>query len=93
VPDNFLAIVTFYSFAILVLGGVGNHKGAILGAVVIWTLFEVGNNLTNLPFFRAHGIQFAGPPQNILVGLVLVLVVMLRPQGVVGSKEEMALGK
>lgn len=93
VPENFLSIVTFYSFAILVLGGVGNHKGAIIGAAIIWGIFEFANNLTSLEFFRDRGIQFAGPPQAILIGLVLILVVVLRPQGLVGSKEEMALGK
>src|SRR5581483_1831046 len=93
VPDYFLSIVTFYSFAILVLGGVGNHKGAIIGAILIWTIFELGNNLTSLQFFKDHHLDFAGPPQTILVGLVLILVVMLRPQGIVGSKEEMSFGK
>ncbi len=93
VPEDFLAIVTFYSFAILVLGGVGNHKGAIVGAILIWGIFELAGNLTSLPFFTQHHIAFAGPPQAILVGLVLILVVMLRPQGLVGSKEEMSLGK
>ncbi|MEA3201708.1 MAG: neutral amino acid transport system permease protein [Thermoplasmata archaeon] len=93
VPEDFLALVTFYTFAILVLGGVGNHKGALIGALVIWGIFELASNVSSLDFFKQHGIQFAGPPQSMFVGLVLILVVMLRPQGVVGKKEEMSLGK
>ena len=93
VPTHFLAVVTFIVFAMLVLGGIGNHRGAILGAVVIWGIFELGGSLNNLALFREHGINWAGPLQNIFVGLVLILVVMFRPQGAVGNKEELSLGK
>lgn len=90
VPEDFLSLVTFYSLAILILGGIGNHKGAIVGAFILFGVIELGSNLT---FLQRYGIQFAGPLQNIFVGLVLILVVMLRPQGAIGSKEEMVLGK
>ena len=93
VPTHFLAPVTFIVFAMLVLGGVGNHRGAILGAVLIWGIFELGGSLNTVAFFQENGIEWAGPLQNIFVGLVLILVVMFRPQGAVGSKEELSLGK
>lgn len=93
VPTHFLAFVTFTVFAMLILGGIGNHKGAILGAVLIWGIYELGGSLNNLAFFREHGIEWAGPLQNIFVGLLLVLVVMFRPQGAVGNKEELLHGK
>jgi ABC-type branched-subunit amino acid transport system permease subunit len=92
-PTHFLAVVTFTVFAMLVLGGIGNHRGAILGAILIWGIFELGGSLNSVPFLAERGIQWAGPLQNIFVGLVLVLVVMFRPQGAVGSKEELSLGK
>ena len=92
-PTYFPALVTFEVFAMLVLGGIGNHRGAILGAVLILGIFQLGGSLNGLEFFRERGIQWAGPLQYMFVGLVLILVVMFRPQGAVGSKEELSLGK
>ena len=93
VPEHFLSVTTFYAVAILVLGGMGNHRGAVLGAVILWGVFEFSGNLTNLEWFRAQGISFQGAPQQVFVGLVLILVVMFRPQGAIGNKEELSYGK
>lgn len=90
VPEHFLPAVTFYTFAMLVLGGVGNHKGAILGAVIIWGVIEIAGNLN---YLEGVDIDFAGPLQSMFVGLLLILVVMFRPQGAVGNKEELSHGK
>lgn len=92
-PEHFLSVATFFTLAILVLGGIGNHRGALLGSVILWGLFEFARNLSNLPFFRARDISFAGPPEQIFVGLILILVVLFRPQGAIGNKEEMSYGK
>ncbi|HWH08871.1 MAG TPA: branched-chain amino acid ABC transporter permease, partial [Candidatus Thermoplasmatota archaeon] len=89
-PDDFAPIVTFYAFIVLVLGGVGNHKGAILGSVLFWGILQAAGSLT---FLQRYGIEFAGPLEVIFIGVVLILVMMFRPQGAVGSKEEMVLGK
>lgn len=86
-PEHFLTIVTFFAFIILVMGGIGNHKGAILGAIILWGIFSLADSLTGLAFISA------GPMQNILVGVVLVLVMMLRPHGAIGRKEELVLGR
>lgn len=93
IPTHFLAFITFTVFAMLVLGGMGNHKGAILGAVLVWGIFELGGSLNNVAFFRERGIEWAGPLQNMFVGLILILVVLFRPQGAVGNKEELSYGK
>ncbi|HVM45656.1 MAG TPA: branched-chain amino acid ABC transporter permease, partial [Candidatus Thermoplasmatota archaeon] len=86
-PEHFLVVVTFFAFIILVMGGIGNHKGAVLGAVILWGIFSLADSLTGLAFIKA------GPIQNILIGLVLILVMMLRPYGAIGRKEELVLGK
>ena len=85
-PEHFLNITTFFAFIILVMGGIGNHRGALLGAILLWGIFELANNLTGSLFA-------AGPTQNIFVGVVLILVMMLRPHGAIGRKEELVLGK
>lgn len=88
-PEHYLPIVTFFAFIIVVMGGIGNHKGAILGAILLWGIFSLADSLTKFGFTLIE----AGPKQNVLVGLVLVLIMMLRPHGAIGRKEELVLGK
>lgn len=99
-PTDLLPTVTFYTIAILVLGGIGNHKGALIGSALIWGIFEFAGSMNNV--FRADCraddphwyirvfCDFAGPKQQLLTGLVLILVILFRPQGAVGNKEELA---
>lgn len=90
-PEHFVPLITFNAWIILVLGGVGNHKGAVAGAILLWGIYEIAGHLTLL---EKVGIRdLAGPPQAILIGLLLVLVMMFRPQGALGRKEEMLFGK
>lgn len=89
-PEHFLSVATFTAFIILVMGGIGNHKGAILGAILLWGIYELAGNLTIL---ERYGFGFAGPVQALFIGIVLVLVMMFRPQGALGKKEELILGK
>lgn len=102
-PSDFLPTFTFYAVAILILGGIANHKGAILGAVILWGIFQFAGSMNNAfadectagdaSWFVDIFCDFAGPKQQLLVGLVLILVVMFRPQGAVGNKEELAHAK
>jgi branched-chain amino acid transport system permease protein len=38
-PEDFLSILTFQVWTMLVVGGSGNNRGAIAGAVVVWALW------------------------------------------------------
>ena len=85
---QFLPIVTFYAFIIIVMGGIGSHKGAIIGSVILWGIFFGAQNAG----LENFGVE-AGPAQLIVVGVVLILVMMFRPQGLVGRKEELLFAK
>lgn len=85
-PEHFLNITTFFAFIVLVMGGIGNHRGAILGAILLWGIFELASNLSGELFA-------AGPAQQIFIGVVLIVVMMARPHGAIGRKEELVLGK
>ncbi len=37
-PDNYYSIPTFQVWAMLIVGGSGNNRGALIGAVVVWAL-------------------------------------------------------
>lgn len=102
-PTDFLPIFTFYAVAILVLGGIGNHKGAVIGAAVLWGIREFAANMNTLfrsecaagdaNIFVSIFCDFAGAKEQMLIGLVMVVVILFRPQGVVGNKEELAHAK
>jgi branched-chain amino acid transport system permease protein len=84
-PGEFLPIMTFQVWAMLIVGGSGSNRGALVGTFVIWALwtFSGAAIVSALPAgLQAHG----GAIQAILVGLILVLTLLLRPHGIMGAK-------
>ena len=87
IPDEFLPIFTFLGYAVLILGGLASYFGVAAGAIVFWTIFE-GLRFLELPFdeVQIRALQF------IVLGLVLILLMAFRPQGMFGKRQEMVLG-
>ena len=84
-PSDFMPILTFQIWAMLIVGGSGSNGGAILGSFVIWGLWTLSGALIVSvlpPQYQAQG----GAVQSILVGLVLVLTLLLRPSGLLGAR-------
>lgn len=86
--QSFEPLVTFLAYAVLVLGGLASFGGVLAGTIIFWFLLEGlreidlgldGNQIASLRF--------------IVAGLVLILLMAFRPQGVFGKKEEMVLGE
>jgi branched-chain amino acid transport system permease protein len=88
VPDEFDPVFTIFGFVIVILGGLGSYVGVILGSVILMTVLE-GTRYVELPLSsdKVAAIRF------IIVGLVLILLMAFRPQGILGSKQEMLLGE
>jgi branched-chain amino acid transport system permease protein len=86
-PQSFEPLFTFIGYAVLVLGGLATYVGVALGAVLLWTLLEATRYL-ELPLAaeKVAAIRF------MLVGVVLILLMAFRPQGILGKREEMVLG-
>jgi branched-chain amino acid transport system permease protein len=86
-PDDYEPLVTFYAYGVLVLGGLANYWGVAIGAMILWTLLEA-TRFVDLPISdeRQAALRFA------IVGLVLILLMAFRPQGMFGKREEMVLG-
>ncbi|HMK91693.1 MAG TPA: branched-chain amino acid ABC transporter permease, partial [Thermoleophilia bacterium] len=76
-PSSFLLMQSFLILSLVVLGGMGNIAGPILGAVIWIGLQEYLNNFT---FVQIHP-----ETRGIALGLVLVLLMVFRPQGLLGS--------
>jgi ABC-type branched-subunit amino acid transport system permease subunit len=89
-PSNFNSLITFQAWTIVMIGGAGNNLGVILGAVI----FQIYNALPRfLPEqIRADGGRFEAI-QLIMIGLTLILLMLWRPQGILGNKDELTLNR
>jgi branched-chain amino acid transport system permease protein len=85
-PGTYSADFTFIGFAILVLGGLGRYAGVALGSTLLWFVLE-GARFIDLPL---PGDKVAAI-RLLIVGLVLIFVMVLRPQGLLGRRQEMVL--
>jgi len=84
-PTDFLPILTFEIWAMLIAGGSGNNRGAILGSILIWAFWTGTGSVAQavLP----SGLQVKGGAlQVILIGLVLLGILMARPRGIIGEE-------
>ena len=95
-PEMFLPQVTFFAFAIMILGGTGTVLGPTLGAVVFWFLLTglqsgIRSVVDSGAIPGVAGGQAVGAVSLIAVGLLLMVLMIRRPQGVLGNREELRL--
>lgn len=83
-PFDFLPILTFQVWAMLIAGGSGNNRGALLGALVVWSIWSASGVAVTKLVPPSHAAQGAAV-QVILIGLVLILVLLFRPHGLLGE--------
>jgi branched-chain amino acid transport system permease protein len=102
-PDDFLFVVSITVLVMVVLGGMGNITGVIVGALVIYFVLNsflpalppAIESLTNSVGLSSWNVQNGDWPGlagevgrlNFLIyGLILVLMMLLRPQGIFPSR-------
>jgi ABC-type branched-subunit amino acid transport system permease subunit len=89
-PDQFKFVVSFAVLAMVVLGGMGNHWGVAIGAFVLFIIQTVLLKQLNQFFDRVEvpvlsDIDFI-QYQFLLYGLALVIMMLLRPEGLFPSQ-------
>ena len=83
-PNMFLPQESLFVWLALILGGSGNNRGALLGSAVLLGLLEGSRFLKDvIPFLT--GVQLAAA-QQILVGVVLVVLMIRRPEGLLPER-------
>tara|TARA_X000000368_G_scaffold230706_1_gene182184 strand:+ start:1798 stop:2853 length:1056 start_codon:yes stop_codon:yes gene_type:complete len=87
---TFVPLLTFYVWAIMILGGVGSLSGPIFGSIIFWVIISETDKLAGLIFENANGQQLAGV-RFVLVGLLIMVLMIFRPSGLLGKKEELLL--
>ncbi|MDA2815094.1 branched-chain amino acid ABC transporter permease [Nocardiopsis sp. RSe5-2] len=92
-PDQFMPQVTFYLWAMLLLGGAARTFGPVLGPMLLWFLLTAFDESLRqlvaagaLPFIDGSDI---GALRHAFVGLALVVLIVYRPQGLIGDRKEM----
>jgi branched-chain amino acid transport system permease protein len=99
-PDTFNPVITFTIWAILILGGPGRTWTPIIGSMIYWSLISfLETVLRELPDGASNKLEDTIELSDLnisqlrfmLVGLGLLLLARYRPQGIFGSREEMAL--
>jgi neutral amino acid transport system permease protein len=96
-PDSYLPVVTFAIYTVLIMGGPASRLGPIVGAVIYWFIIQFTEG------FAREAIRAGWIPDSILeesdigalrfalVGLGLMLLMIFRPQGILGKREEVLI--
>ena len=77
-PNSFILLESALLVAIVILGGLATIWGSLLGAIVFVLLEEGMRFLPLLP------TEFIGQARQVILGILLVLLMLFRPQGLVG---------
>jgi branched-chain amino acid transport system permease protein len=87
-PQDYLPLLTFFAYGVLVLGGLTSYWGVAAGALLLSVIVE-GTRYVDIGLSepRLAALRF------FLIGLILILLMAFRPQGMFGRREEMVLGE
>jgi len=89
-PGDFDPLVTFFAYTIVILGGTARNWAVPVGAVLFGVIFA-GTRFFDFPPFSLLDSGERAYVRLIVIGLVLIGLVLFRPQGLLGKREEMVL--
>jgi branched-chain amino acid transport system permease protein len=86
-PEAFRPMLaTFLVWVMLIAGGSGNNKGALLGALAIWLIWSGTEFLTGM--LPAELMTRGGALRILLIGVLLEVILVLRPEGLLSEAGE-----
>ncbi len=95
-PDFYSTAQTFYAFGALLLGGAATVFGPVVGAMLFWFLLAIPDAILRqaiagpdplLPLTDAQ----VGATRYVLLGILIAVLVVFRPQGLMGKKRDVHL--
>lgn len=97
-PDNFSRDLTFFVLTGLVLGGVAKVTGSIVGPMLFWGFYafldsflrELVDKPVRIGSFTLLQSTDVGVVVFMIMGILLIVLMVYRPQGLFGNKKEMA---
>ncbi|WP_189545710.1 branched-chain amino acid ABC transporter permease [Mesorhizobium sp. M2E.F.Ca.ET.209.01.1.1] len=88
-PDNYLSILTFQVWVMLIVGGSGSNAGAIAGSVLVWAIWAGSGALTSVLFAPEQQAR-AASLQIVAIGVMLCVILLVRPNGIFGERPRRA---
>jgi len=97
IPGNFTPAQTFFAYVALILGGTARIWGPVVGAMILWALIVftegllgelVANDYISTDLISSDQVSQV---RLMLVGLGLALLMIYRPQGIFGDRNELML--
>ena len=79
------AIALLLYGTMLIVGGSGNNRGAILGAVLVWGIWAASAAAISALFPPADQAR-AAALQSVMIGVALCAILLLRPRGILGEE-------
>ncbi len=94
-PDNYSRDITFLCLTAVVLGGAARVQGPIVGAMLLWGLLQFSD--VALRQAKSAGLisdsiletNQTGVVRFMLVGTILAVLMVFRPQGIFGDRREL----
>jgi neutral amino acid transport system permease protein len=96
-PDAYNPVVTFYLYTLLILGGAGRVLGPVAGSVIFWFVLVFADSFLRQAIVTGFVSASLISPTEVgairfaLVGVGLMVLMIFRPQGLLGSRREMTL--
>jgi neutral amino acid transport system permease protein len=94
-PDAYATNLTFLIYVVLIIGGAARVFGPILGALIFSFLFQfvdvVLDQAVNTGLITFMSSTQAAQIRLVMVGVGLMLLMIYRPQGILGDRKELQL--
>jgi branched-chain amino acid transport system permease protein len=97
VPSNYSTAQTFYAYVCLILGGTARIWGPVVGSMLFWAILTLTNDTLRELVANDYIPESIMDPNQVgqvrlmLVGLGLILLLVFRPQGLLGDRRELML--
>ena len=87
-PESFVLMESIVIVAMVVLGGMGNIAGVVLGAILLYAIPEVLRLVAKPLQEFLFGQEYIAPEaiRMLMFGLAMVVMMLYRPHGLLGKK-------
>ena len=84
-PENYLPTLTFQVWVMLIVGGSGSNRGAILGSILVWAIWA-GSGAMLSALVPTDQQARAASLQIVAIGVMLCVILLVRPEGILGAR-------
>jgi branched-chain amino acid transport system permease protein len=82
-PTYFKPLETFIVWSMVILGGAGNHLGALVGSLIIQAIYNSTRFLAGVVPLDADTL---GSLRMVVIGVLIILVIIFLPKGLVPER-------